>query len=70
MPWRPIPDEEKNRKHYLTECKELVKYQWFTLHYTTTMIAKNLNMSQRVIERTLQLWSLTDELVSLEGDGK
>ena len=51
------------RRHYSKDLRERVIYQRFTLGMSTTEIAKNLDMSLRVVQRVLKLWDEVGEVV-------
>ena len=44
------------RRTYSKDVRDLVIHQRFTLEKTTTAIAIDLNMSLRVVQRTIKLW--------------
>ena len=50
-------------KHYSKDLKQHIIYQSLTLGYSTMEIAKNLDMSLRVVQRTLQLWREIGDIV-------
>lgn len=70
MPRQAVPDDERCRKHYTSDRKQLVIYQRHTLHFTVSEIARNLNMSRRAVERTLQLWRLIGDVTPPECKSK
>ena len=51
------------RRHYSKDLKDRVVYQYCEMDYTTTEIAKNLNMSLRVVQRTLCIWKEIGETI-------
>jgi hypothetical protein len=63
MPRPPRPPEEVVHRFCCQQIKELVVYQKYTLRYNVKTISQNLRMSIRTVERTLQLWRTTGEVV-------
>ena len=53
----------KFRQHYSKDLKQRVVYQAMTLGYDTSEIARNLDMSARVVQRTLQTWREIGDVV-------
>jgi transposase len=66
---RSIPEHARQRKTYSIDSRKRVIYQKYTLNKKIPEIILNLNISQHVVERTLQLWRDTGEVVS-QGPGK
>ena len=52
-----------SRQHYSKDLKQRIVYQRFTLGMNTSEIAKNLDMSVRVVQQVLQLWEEIGEVV-------
>ena len=53
----------KYRQHYSKDLKQRVVYQSLTLGYSTSEIARNLDMSSCVVRRTLQTWREIGDVV-------
>jgi len=62
MPQLPIDTEERCHRFVHEEVKEIAIFQHYTLGYNVQMIARNLRMSKRTVERTLHLWRTTGEV--------
>lgn len=48
--------EQPRRRRYSSDLLERTIYQYHTLHHSTKEISEQLNISQRVVQRTLRLW--------------
>ena len=57
------PPEECARYTYSKDLRERVVYQRYKLKKKITAIAIDLNISQRVVERTLELWRNTGDVI-------
>ena len=62
------PPENRIRFTYSKDLRERVVYQRFKLKKKVAAIAVDLNISQRVVERTLKLWRDSREVIP-EGSG-
>jgi hypothetical protein len=67
---RYLPDHLRQRQHYLEDLRKRVIYQRYTLEKKVGDIAIDLNMSKCAVERVLQLWRETGEVVPVEPDQK
>ena len=70
MPRLPIPPEDVLHQFASEDRKQLVVYQYYTLHYSIVTIAMNLRLSERTVQRVLQLWQETGEVASLTSKEK
>jgi transposase len=61
---RKVQDTERCRQSYSQDLRERVVYLRYNLKYKIDEIAVVLNMSKHVVERTLQLWRNTGEVMS------
>ena len=57
------PPEVRLRHTYSKDLRERIVYQRYKLKKKIIAISIDLNISQRVVERTLQLWRDTGEVV-------
>jgi len=64
-----VPQHLRQRRTYSEDVRELVIYQKYTLKKKTADISCDLNMAQRVVERTLKIWRETGEVVP-QGPGR
>jgi transposase len=56
-------EQSTNRRHYSKDLKERVIYQYTVLGLQPAQIALNLDMSARVVHRTLQLWQEIGDVI-------
>jgi len=66
-PWMPLmarylPEHLRQRNNYSRDLRERVIYLRYAIKFKISQIAFILNMSQRVVERTLQQWRSTGEV--------
>ncbi|KAF9646557.1 hypothetical protein BDM02DRAFT_3188762 [Thelephora ganbajun] len=53
-----MAQQQLHRQQYTSDLLEWAVYQHYTLHCSTADIAKQLNISQRVVQRTLRMWRI------------
>ena len=70
MPRPPIAPDDCLHQFASEDRKELVVYQRYTLQYDIPTIAVNLCLSERTVQRVLQLWRETGEVISLSTKAK
>jgi transposase-like protein len=63
---RFLPEHQRQRQTYSEDLRKRVIYQRFTREKKIDEIALDLNMSKRVVERILNLWRTTGEVMSQE----
>lgn len=61
---RCLPAHLRQRQNYSEDLRRRVIYQRFTLDKKVADIACDLDMSRRSVERVLQFWSNTGEVIS------
>ncbi|KIJ51782.1 hypothetical protein M422DRAFT_244132 [Sphaerobolus stellatus SS14] len=70
MPRTFIEAEDRQRNFATEEVKEIAVYQQHTLNYKIEDIARNLRMSKRTVERVLELWKTTGEVIPKDSKGR
>ncbi|KIJ53120.1 hypothetical protein M422DRAFT_42914 [Sphaerobolus stellatus SS14] len=70
MPRATINPEDRQHTFATEEIKQIAVYQRYTLSYKVSDIARNLRMSDRSVERVLQLWRTTGEVISEASEKK